>query len=572
MPTPVPPTAAGAGAAAAAGAAGASPPAPAPAPAEQPGFDRAAVIAASKAHPKPAGFLPSYGTAGFRCGASLLDSTVFRCGLLIAARALAAGAACGVMITASHNVDTDNGVKLVDPSGEMLEPAWEELATALAQAGSDAAVADALAAVLAAHPPAAAPAAQVGPRVVLGRDTRDSGPRLAAAAAAGAAALGVAVVDVGVVTTPELHSAVVALNKYAALGEEPYFTALTESFRTLVAGTPPPGTPLFVDCANGVGGLKLAEMAAPLAALGLRLELVNRGEGRLNHDCGADYVQKEQTFPEGLRDVPEGARCCSIDGDADRVVFFTKRAGKFVLLDGDKIATLAAVFLRRLLASLPPALVSPPLRIGVVQTAYANGASTDYITRELGLEVACTATGVKHLHHVAKGFDVGIYFESNGHGTVLFDPAAVERLAALDDQVGVVHILAVGRLMNQAVGDAISGALLVEAVLRCGTTLEAWEGLYADLPSRQTKLRVANRAAIATADAERRCVAPAGLQAAIDAAVAKVPRGRAFARPSGTEDAVRVYAEAGSQAEADALAAEVGRLVYDMAGGVGPRP
>jgi hypothetical protein len=110
-----------------------------------------------------------------------------------------------------------------------------------------------------------------------------------------------------------------------------------------------------------------------------------------------------------------------------------------VLLDGDKIAALAAVFLRRLLASIPPALISPPLRIGVVQTAYANGASTDYISRELGLEVACTATGVKHLHHVAKGFDVGIYFESNGHGTVLFDPAAVERLAALDDQVGAVR-------------------------------------------------------------------------------------------------------------------------------------
>lgn len=30
----------------------------------------------------------------------------------------------------------------------------------------------------------------------------------------------------------------------------------------------------------------------------------------------------------------------------------------------------------------------------------------------------CTKTGVKHLHHVAQGFDVGVYFEANGHGTV----------------------------------------------------------------------------------------------------------------------------------------------------------
>ena len=250
----------------------------------------------------------------------------------------------------------------------------------------------------------------------------------------------------------------------------------------------------------------------------------------------------------------------------------TNRAGKFVLLDGDKIATLCAVFVRQLLSALPPGALDPPLRIGVVQTAYANGASTDHIARALRLETACTPTGVKHLHHVAKEFDVGIYFESNGHGTVLLRPAAAARLAALEDQLAVVNLLAIGRLMNQAVGDAISGLLLVEAVLRRGTPLAEWEALYADLPSRQTKLTVKDRAAITTADAERRCVAPAGLQDAIDALVAKVPRGRAFARPSGTEDAVRVYAEAETQAAADALAADVARAVYDLAGGVGARP
>lgn len=36
------------------------------------------------------------------------------------------------MITASHNPEPDNGVKLVDPHGEMLEQSWEVLATKLA--------------------------------------------------------------------------------------------------------------------------------------------------------------------------------------------------------------------------------------------------------------------------------------------------------------------------------------------------------------------------------------------------------------------------------------------------------
>lgn len=36
------------------------------------------------------------------------------------------------MITASHNPEEDNGVKLVDPKGEMIEPDWEVYATEIA--------------------------------------------------------------------------------------------------------------------------------------------------------------------------------------------------------------------------------------------------------------------------------------------------------------------------------------------------------------------------------------------------------------------------------------------------------
>lgn len=48
--------------------------------------------------------------------------------------------------------------------------------------------------------------------------------------------------------------------------------------------------------------------------------------------------------------------------------------------------------------------------------------------------------------------------------------------------------------------------------------------------------------------------------------------GRAFVRPSGTEDVVRVYAEARTQPAADELAAQVARAVHDFGAGVGAQP
>jgi hypothetical protein len=50
---------------------------------------------------------------------------------------------------------------------------------------------------------------------------------------------------------------------------------------------------------------------------------------------------------------------------------------------------------------------------------------------------------------------------------------------------------ALAEVINQAVGDALSDMLLVEAVLTCqGKTLAEWDSDYTDLPSRQEKVKV----------------------------------------------------------------------------------
>jgi phosphoacetylglucosamine mutase len=74
-----------------------------------------------------------------------------------------------------------------------------------------------------------------------------------------------------------------------------------------------------------------------------------------------------------------------------------------------------------------------PTRFGVIQTAYANGASTDFL-KNIGLEVVFTPTGVKYLHKEALKYDIGIYFEANGHGTVLFSDHFVSQLESLTSE------------------------------------------------------------------------------------------------------------------------------------------
>lgn len=65
---------------------------------------------------------------------------------------------------------------------------------------------------------------------------------------------------------------------------------------------------------------------------------------------------------------------------------------------------------------------------------------------------------------------------------------------------------------------------------------------------------------------------PVGLQDEINKIVSKYDGGRSFVRPSGTEDVVRIYAEARSVEDCKKLAAEVALCTFNLAGGVGEKP
>ena len=470
-----------------------------------------------------------------------------------------------------------------------------------------------------------------GPMTVfVARDTRPSSTHLSSLTVNGAQALGAKVKDYGLLTTPQLHFIVRMTNAAAAgdsdaasvASEAGYYAQLASAYRDILGPTAANAEgrgPLHLDCAQGVGGPKSRQLAAAMAGL-VDIRPRNTGESAadaalLNEGCGAEHCQKERLPPSGFSAFADrGLRLASLDGDADRLVYHyfddddASGGGQWKLLDGDKIATLAAIFLAEQLRDLGLPLTAEakhahhhhdgasaavatassdgaaahvaPVSVGVVQTAYANGASTAYIRDVLKLPVPLAKTGVKFVHHAALGYDCGVYFEANGHGTVLLHASFLQRLQAMKPEglspaaaLARTRLLAASRLINQAIGDALSDAMFVEAVLALkGWSIQQWDAVYTDLPSRQCKLPVANRTAIITVDDETRLTSPPELQAAIDALVASVPSGRAFVRPSGTEDVVRVYAEGATQAQADELAYQVALAAYRLGGGVGPQP
>jgi phosphoacetylglucosamine mutase len=96
-----------------------------------------------------------------------------------------------------------------------------------------------------------------------------------------------------------------------------------------------------LDCANGVGALQFAKFTEKIKA-NLKFELINTKVDQyklINEACGAEYVQKEISYPASFNVERHGVKACSFDGDADRLIYFThgvKNSGKPIVIDGDK--------------------------------------------------------------------------------------------------------------------------------------------------------------------------------------------------------------------------------------------
>lgn len=409
-------------------------------------------------------------------------------------------------------------------------------------------------------------------RVVIGRDTRRSGPMLEGALASGLASAGVDVVCVGVLPTPGIAEAVPLLgaaagavisashNPFAdngikligpdgfkladaqeadierriagadalprpiggALGDivqigdaaDRYIASLIERFPT-----PLGGISIVVDCANGATSVTAPDL---LRRLGARLSVIHAAPDgtNINAGCGS-------THPEALQAaVRAGGHQLgfAFDGDGDRVLAADDEG---TLVDGDQILAILALHLQR----------AGELSGDTVVTTTMTNLGFRRAMAIRGIEVRWTDVGDRYVLEEMRegGFVLG--GEQSGH---------------------------LINLRSGPTGDGLATALmLLAALIETGQSLAEAAAVMRRLPQKLVGIRTTRKGELANAEEVWNEVR------AFDAAFGE--DGRVVVRASGTEPLVRVMVEAPEGNDCETWCARIAGVVERALGDAPPQ-
>jgi phosphoglucosamine mutase len=381
-----------------------------------------------------------------------------------------------------------------------------------------------------------------GESVLIGRDTRASGPELEDALAAGLAAVGTRPVRGGILPTPAVallaeesgavisashnppqyngvkffhggwkledqeEEAIEALLDRAEATSDPAQSPEGESRRECPAryvdlvcerfGAPLTGLRVVVDCANGAmfeaGPEAFERLGAHVVIVG------NQPDGtNINVGCGAtDMELLSETVRGGDFDLG-----VAFDGDGDRMLAVDS-AG--IDLDGDEILAVIALY----------------LGVDTVAVTEMTNLGFHRLMEEQGIRVLTTPVGDRYVLEALRRENGKLGGEQSGH--IMY-------------------------LEGHTTGDGLVGAILLCRALRAG------DRPLRDLANRMKKLPQA-KANVPVRAKEL----PEPLQEKIDRLAVG---GRVVVRPSGTEPVVRILVEAETEGAAESLCARIATLV-----------
>jgi phosphoglucosamine mutase len=402
-------------------------------------------------------------------------------------------------------------------------------------------------------------------RILIGRDTRLSGPMIEDALVAGICSMGVDALTVGVLPTPAVafltmdmkadaaimisashnpfedngikifqgnglklpdaaEARIEALIASERLGESaPSGAAIGRSsaifgadgrYAVFLKNAFPKalsleGLKIVVDCANGAGyriaPLVLEELGAEVIPLG------NSPDGRnINLKCGAMHPEIVAAAVRKHR-APAGI---ALDGDADRVIFADEKGN---VVDGDHLMAICAIDLK----------ARRQLRKNTVVATVMSNMGFEIAMRQAGIKLIRTQVGDRYILECMreKGYNLG--GEQSGH------------LIFLD---------------HTTTGDGILSALQVLAVMKKkGRPLSELAAVMSTLPQVLVNVTVERRRELDE-------IAVIG-QAIADAEKKLAGKGRILVRFSGTQALCRVMIEGPSQKEITAMANELANTI-----------
>jgi phosphoglucosamine mutase len=396
--------------------------------------------------------------------------------------------------------------------------------------------------------------------VVIGRDTRRSGPMLASAVSAGFNSVGIDVVDLGIIPTgavsrlardsgatfgvvvsashnpaedngikffardgAKIDDATELAIERRVFDPRPYRRAVganigiqtvmsdaIERYAEKVSRTVSysmNGLEFVIDTANGS-----AFAAAPylFAKVGATVDVIADSPDGMNINDGVGA-----TFPEAVAKAANGKIGMAFDGDADRLIAVDED-GRVV--DGDVIMAIFAQWqLERGKLQKNTVVATVMSNLGFIQAM-----------ERLGIDVIVTPVGDRHVVDAMRKSGAVVGGEQSG------------------------HIL----LEDRSTGDGLRTALrLMEVLASTGKELRELRTIMAELPQVLTNVKVTSksgweenvRISRATADAERELGS----------------RGRVLVRASGTEPLIRVMVEAPTESEATGIADSIADVVTD---------
>lgn len=498
---------------------------------------------------KPAEYA-HYGTAGYRLSTSDMNNVICRASVIAYVRsATFAGKYIGLYITASHNPIEYNGLKIIDFNGNMLDEGWEQASDELVNS-QDKDFHQIINKLFRQNSNCTNMNDSIYGNVIIGRDTRESGVTLTENIKEALAGFRCNVMDYGVVTCPEMHFLVRKSNeKSQMIAKEEYLDHLWTCYSELSSLTSN-NIGMGVDTANGVAEHKINELLQKDPSLSI--EILNE-PGILNRDCGADFVKTKKAKPKISNSQYQ--LIASFDGDVDRLILFNEELRVF---DGDAQCAFLAQYIRSLLEA-----ESIQCNVGVVLSFYSNMGAVEYVQKKF--KVVFAQTGIKNFVREAKQYDIGIYFEPNGHGSVTFSKKFLDQLDALPPSRERKILRLLTEMFDPCVGDALANFLVFKALLSSTDDFIQYNENYIRLMT--VKIKDKN---LIKVDQNNIVLEPA-IQKDIDRVVMSF-KGRGFVRPSGTEDLVRIFAECSQEAQCDKLALSIAQIVYDNCEGIGPYP